>query len=182
MPLGMTLVRDPNFARVVNRFKNDSERIVGEEILVTVKLAAIAAKNEARLALKSMVYTAPLPPSAYRIWPDDPTKYLHMNAGGYDGRRTGRVWRATKTRTVSASRSMPIADMFIDQDDFSGFYYAWILNEGGKSINYPRRPFFTTTVAIMRARYKGLGSTSLGRMKQGLLGFSLPSITAETDL
>jgi hypothetical protein len=184
MPLGMKVIADPKFTAVVTRWRERSNLIAGAEIGTLVRSAANAAKVEARLNLKDLVYTAPLPPSARRIWPANPDKYLAMDAGGWHGRRTGHIWRATKTRTVSPM----VADMFIDSSDSAmgdaPFYYAWILNFGGTKINYPSKPFFSITVKVMRARFYGMGGVTLGRMKGGLLGYTLPAVAGDigTDL
>jgi hypothetical protein len=115
---------------------------------------------EARQYLMRLVYTAPLPESAFNEeWGWTPSKYLAL-------RRLGQVWKAIGKDTPTKTMAGWTGTVFVNRDDFFGaYYYAWTLNFGSQNVgrygggHYIARPFWTLMVRVMRLRYRELGAT-----------------------
>lgn len=148
--IGIKTEVSPEFKRTAQRFQHSSRMIVGAELAALVRSAQVAGVKEAQNNLMKMVYNAALPDSV-----KDAGTYLAT-------RRTGRTFRAVKRdEVVSIPGGSTEGTIRVDRQSFEDYYYALILNFGGRSINYASRPFWSDTERTMKLRFAIMGRIAL---------------------
>ena len=165
--IGIKTEVSPEFKRTAQRFQYSSRQIVGDTMARLVSSAATAAKKEAQNQLMSLVYNAKLPDSV-----SDSAAYLET-------RRTGRAFRAVTKDPVKVAGMASEASVRVAKENFDDYYYALILNYGGRGINYRARPFWTNTERTMRARFLLMGRLALKSISAGLAAESSTGFRVE---
>jgi hypothetical protein len=174
---GYRIVTSKNFRPTIRRFSYEFKPLAATTLRGLISAAQDMAINEARTQLVSLVYTAPLPPSAFEHgW--TPQKYLQV-------RRIGLVWKAIGKDAVKLGPGGWQGTVFVNRDAFfPAFYYAWVLNFGSDTVgrmrdgHYVARPFWTLMVRTMRLRYLELGrSLAMPALKKDALGRGLEMIS-----
>lgn len=145
-----TVTRSPNWDKVVKRYKGARDQVG----LVTYGVAVWAqdtAVREAQHQIDTLVYKAPLPPSA---------------GPGYE--RTGRTRRAIRKDPIKRTPLGAFGNVRVAKEDFPAFYYPWILNRGRSGTSYWPRPFWTAMLALLRIRYRLKGREALRELRMKL--------------
>jgi hypothetical protein len=161
MPEPMSLIPDPAFRRVIQRFQYEAPAIINMTIRKNIIQMQDAAVHEAQSQLRTLVYNAELPESVYSDW-WTPETYMRE-------RRLGVVWHAVVKDPPVGSGKVIYGDVKVDRSDFEQFYYAWVLNEGSQTINYTARPFWTVMKRRMRTMLRTFGTRVLVDTKEALM-------------
>jgi len=178
MTLELRCYPDANFKRVLRRFVN-SDMPIRRTIKAAANAGAASMVREARANLRGSVpdeggvYSAPLPASAASKGGEK--GYLMQgpnNPEGTGGRRIGTVWRACQVVPAVEEGDEVTAAAYVNDsnENFAAYFYALILNYGGVTIDYDKRPFWSRAAKTMAAKYSAIGEIALGSMKKQLEG------------
>jgi len=148
------------WSKVQRRYKNVKvQSIIDKGIALWGADLMVA---EAKKEIDKLVYDAPLPESA-------------TNQPDYEDRsRTRRTRNAIKRDRMRGG--MPPGavgfEAYVDKKDYPAYYYASILNFGGKPggrmHNYKARPFWTNAATIVKSLFKRKGITVMTEIKGAL--------------
>ena len=168
MPLEMKIIADPKFKEYARRYNFEAPIIMGATLGALILGLQKTAMKAAQGRLMSEVYTAALPASAQ----GDAAYYLEVKK-----RRSGAAFKSVKkSEIIKLDAHTYTGSVYVDKADGSSYYYARILEFGGRTINYAARPFWRVTKAEMVVLTHTMGPKALsyikGKLKGGAAGGS----------
>lgn len=164
MPVHVSVHVNSTFKEYIRRYQYEVPLIMGATLsglILSMQRKAIVLSRE---ALTKEVYAAALPASAE----GDSAYYLEVKK-----RRSGAVWHAIKRKEIERIDANTYSGkVWVDDGatGSNGYYYAMILEYGGRAINYTARPFWRVTEVKMRAEARKLGAIALTYTKGRLKG------------
>ena len=172
MPLEMKVLCDKKFHEYARRYNFEAPIIMGATLSALILGLQRTAIKAVRKRLSDQIYTAALPDSAR----GNASYYLEVKR-----RRSGAVFNAVKkSEIVRLDAHTYVGKVYVDKPtELAGrgetgtpYYYAMILEHGGRTIGYEAKPFWRVTKAEMVVLVRTMSPKALTYIKGKFKGDS----------